>query len=73
MSSIFLLKRKQDEESFISIQGRFQDSNLEGGGGAQKIIGAHAHYERETRGPFRQGSTARWRALEALGGGGGVS
>ena len=38
-----------------------------GGGGAQKIMCPHAHYEREIRSPFRQGSRARLRALEALG------
>ena len=38
-----------------------------GGGGAQKITCANAHYEREIRSPFRQGSRARLRALEALG------
>ena len=37
-----------------------------GEGGAQKIMCAHAHYERETRSSFRQGSRARLRALEAL-------
>ena len=45
-------------------QGRIQDFHL---GGAQKIICANAHYEREIRNPFRQGSRARLRALEALG------
>ena len=47
------------------IQGRIQDFNL-GGGGAQKIICANAHYEREIRSPFWQGSRARLMALEAL-------
>ena len=37
-----------------------------GGGGAQKIMCPHSHYERETRSPYRQGSRARLRALEAL-------
>ena len=30
-----------------------------GGGGAQKIICANAHYEREIRSSFRQGSRAK--------------
>ena len=34
-----------------------------GGGGAQKIMCAQAHYEGES--PFRQGSRARLRALQA--------
>ena len=38
-----------------------------GGGGGQKIICANAHYEREIRSPFRQGSRARLKGLEALG------
>ena len=42
------------------IQGRIQDFHLGG-------EGANAHYEREIRSPFRQGSRARLRALEALG------
>ena len=32
---------------------------------------AHAHHERDAQSPLRQGSRARLRALEALGGGGG--
>ena len=39
----------------------------EGGGGAKDYIYANAHYKREIRSPFRQGSRARLRALEALG------
>ena len=38
-----------------------------GGGGVQKIMCANAHYEHKTRSPFRQGSRACLRALEALG------
>ena len=46
-------------------QWRIQDFHL---GGAQKITCANAiYYEREIRSPFRQGSRARLRALEALG------
>ena len=37
------------------IQRRIQDFHL-GGGGAQMITCADAHYEREIRSPFRQGS-----------------
>ena len=32
--------------------------SFRGGGGAQKIMWAQAHYERENRSPFRQGSRA---------------
>ena len=39
--------------------------SLGGGGGAQEIMSANAHYERKTRSAFRQGSRARLRALEA--------
>ena len=39
-------------------QGRIQDFHLGGGGGGQKIMWAQAHYERENRSPFRQGSRA---------------
>ena len=48
----------------VCVQGRIQDFHL---GGAQKIICANAYYERKLRSPFRQGSRARLRALEALG------
>ena len=37
------------------------------GGGAQKLMCAHAHYDHETQRPFRQDSKARLKALEALG------
>ena len=36
------------------------------GGGAQKIICANAHYEREIRSPFRQGSRARLMLSSAI-------
>ena len=49
---------------FVTCQGRIQDFHLGGGGGGRKRLCANAHYEREIRSPFRQGS----RALEALGG-----
>ena len=34
--------------------------------GVKKMMCAHAHHEREARGPLRPGSSARLRALEAL-------
>ena len=37
------------------VQGRIQDFHWGGGGGAQKIMCPHAHYERETGTHFRQG------------------
>ena len=50
--------------SIEAYQGRIQDFHLRG---AQKITCANAHYDREIRSPFRQGSRACLRALEALG------
>ena len=69
--TLHVFYRSTDED-----QGRIQDFHL---GGAQKIICANAHHEREIRSPFRQGSRARltliplgyFEDLSPLGGGGG--
>ena len=47
-------------------QGRIHD--FHGGGGA---VGSYAHHEHEAQSPLWQGSRARLRSLEVLGGGGG--
>ena len=50
----------------VPVQGRIQDFHLVGGG-AQKIMWAHAHHKLEARSPLTPGSRAHKWALEALG------
>ena len=42
-------------ENFRLNQGRIQDFHLGGGGGAQKVMCQHAHYERGTELTFGRG------------------
>ena len=64
---ILMIPAFNPQNNYYTISGTDPEFSLGGGGGAQKIICANAHYEREIRSPFRQGSRARLRALEALG------